>query len=400
MCFCNGKKALTGISLYWQDHTMIYLDHNATTPVAEEVLEAMLPYFTKRFGNAASAAHAFGWEARRAVESATEQVAGLIRCTGQEIVYTSGATESVNLALKGVFEIYRRKGNHIITAATEHKAVLDTCETLRKQGARITLLETDRNGLIDPEQLRSEISDQTILVAVMYANNETGVIQPMREIASIVHEHRSILFSDATQAFGKIPIDLLTDRIDLMAFSAHKIYGPKGIGGLYVRRRDPRVILAPQIDGGGHQRGLRSGTLNVPGIVGLGAAAALAGERMADDARNIGRLRDDFESAMKHLPGVRINGEGARRLYNTSNLVLAGVPSTDVIRHIKTELALSAGSACTSENQEPSHVLAAMGLGRDDSLSSVRVSLGRHTTGGEIDRAVSLLSGVIAERNA
>lgn len=376
----------------------VYLDYNATTPVDPSVLDQMLPYFTEKFGNAASNTHPAGWLAKDVVITANEQVCSLLNADPSEIIFTSGATESVNQAIKGVYRIYRRKGNHIITCKTEHNAVLDTCRRLEKEeGARITLLDTDSSGLIDLDQLKHHISDQTLLVCIMYVNNETGVIQPMAEIAEIVHASNSILLSDATQAVGKIPIDLAEDRIDLMAFSAHKFYGPKGVGGLYSRRRDPRVVLEPLIDGGGHQRGLRSGTLNVPGIVGLGTACELARSEMNNNSIRIGKLRDRLESALLELDGSRLNGSPENRLYNTSNICFSGCRSEDIIAGIKMKLAVSAGSACTSEKQEPSHVLQAMGLSPEDSFSSLRFSLGKFTTPNEIDAAIDIVSSRIKE---
>lgn len=372
---------------------MIYLDYNSTTPIDERVLEAMMPYLTDKFGNASSITHRWGWLAKDGVERAWEQVATALNCTAQEITFTSGATESVNLAMKGVFQIYKRKGNHIITCTTEHKAVMDTCKSLEKAGARITYLEVDSNGLIDLDALKKEISDNTILVSIMYVNNETGVIQPMDEIAEIVHAHKSILMSDATQAVGKIPIDLQEQRIDLLAFSAHKFYGPKGVGGLYTRRRDPRVILAPQIEGGGHQRGLRSGTLNVPGIVGLGEALQLSTQEFGD--ARIEQLRNELENAMLAMDSVMINGSRAPRLYNTSNICFQGIRAEDIIRAIKGSIAVSMGSACTAEDQQPSHVLQAMGLSDSDTFSSIRFSLGRFNTSEEISEVTRVLSNHI-----
>ncbi|MCP4122388.1 MAG: cysteine desulfurase [Bacteroidetes bacterium] len=377
---------------------MIYLDYNSTTPVANEVLQAMLPYFKDKFGNASSRTHQYGWMAKDGVETASDQICQLINCDPKEVVYTSGATESINLAMKGVFEIYKRKGNHIITAKTEHKAVLDCCDVLKKMGARITFLDVDQHGLIDTGQLKKEISDQTILVAIMYVNNETGIIQPIHEIANIVHGYQSIFMCDATQAFGKVPLDMETDRIDLMAFSAHKICGPKGVGGLYVRRKKPRVILAPQIVGGGHQRGLRSGTLNVPGIAGMGAAAELAENEMDQDALRIGVLRDQLETGLKHLTNVSFNGASGPRLYNTSNICFQGIRAEDIINTIKTTIAVSTGSACTSEDQTPSHVLSAMGLSETNAYSSVRFSLGKYTTEEDVKQAVRIISEGIKQK--
>lgn len=370
---------------------MIYLDYNATTPIDSEVLDAMLPFLKDKFGNASSITHQAGWLAKDGVETAIDQICSLLHCNPKEIVFTSGATESINMAIKGVFEIYKRKGNHIITCKTEHKAVLDVCASIEKKGGRVSYLNVDENGLIDIEELKKEISDQTILVTIMYVNNETGVIQPIDEIADIVHEHNSIFMSDATQAVGKLPIDLENDRIDLMAFSAHKFYGPKGVGGLYVRRKKPRVILSPLIEGGGHQRGLRSGTLNVPGIVGLGAACELANKEMQENEAKISRLRNLLELKFSLLPDIMINGSGTERLYNVSNICFKGVSSEQIINAIKSKIAISTGSACTSENQQPSHVLTAMGLSSSESHASLRFSLGKYTTDSEIDETAHLI---------
>ncbi|MEZ5006811.1 MAG: cysteine desulfurase family protein [Chitinophagales bacterium] len=370
---------------------MIYLDYNATTPIDSEVLDDMLPFLKDKFGNASSITHQAGWLAKDGVETAIEQICSLLHCDSKEIVFTSGATESINMAIKGVFEIYKRKGNHIITCKTEHKAVLDVCASIEKKGGRVSYLNVDKNGLVDLEQLKKEISDQTILVSIMYVNNETGVIQPIDEIAKIVHEHNSIFMSDATQAVGKLPIDLENDRIDLMAFSAHKFYGPKGVGGLYIRRKKPRVILSPLIEGGGHQRGLRSGTLNVPGIVGLGAACELANKEMQANEEKVRRLRNLLESKFSFLPDVMFNGSGTNRLYNVSNICFKGVSSEQIINAVKSKVALSTGSACTSENQQPSHVLTAMGLSPSESHASLRFSLGKYTTELEIDDTAHLI---------
>lgn len=378
---------------------MIYLDYNSTTPIDEMVLDAMLPYLRNKFGNAASITHHAGWQAKAGVELATEQIIALLNCDSKEMVYTSGATESINLAIKGVYEIYKRKGNHIITSKTEHKAVLDVCKRLEKQGARVTYLDVDADGLIDLEALKKSINDQTILVSIMYVNNETGVIQPMQKIAKIVHEANSILLSDATQAVGKVPIDLQNDRIDLLAFSAHKFYGPKGVGGLYVRRKKPRVILAPLIDGGGHQRGLRSGTLNVAGIVGLGAAAELAQKEMNDNHKALLILRNLLETEFKSISNIKINGSEVHRLYNVSNIRFESISAETIINTIKTKVAVSTGSACTAEDQNPSHVLTAMGIDKKSALSSIRFSLGKYTTEAEIRATVQLIGDKIRQIN-
>lgn len=376
--------------------TPIYLDYNATTPVDKRVLETMLPYFTEKFGNASSRTHAFGWVAEDAVKTAREQVAQLINCLAQEIIFTSGATEAINLAIKGVWENYQNKGKHIITVKTEHKAVLDTCKSLEKKGAEITYLSVDREGMIDLEELKKALRPQTILVAVMYANNETGVIQPIKAIADLVHANNSIFMCDATQAVGKINCDVEEEHIDLMCLSAHKFYGPKGVGALYVRRKDPRVTLYPQIDGGGHERGLRSGTLNVTGIVGLGKACEIAQQEMWDDSARISKLRTKLEQHLCDLENVFINGSTKYRMYNVTNITFQGIRSENLITKIPT-IVIAMGSACTSAIAEPSHVLKAMGLSDEDSYSSVRFSLGKYTTETEINDVIKMVSKVIVE---
>ncbi|MGN6248230.1 MAG: IscS subfamily cysteine desulfurase [Ginsengibacter sp.] len=363
----------------------IYLDNNATTPVDERVLESMLPYFTKYFGNAASQTHSFGWQAEEAVDIAREQVAQLINAEPNEIVFTSGATEADNLALKGVYETYNSKGNHIITVKTEHKAVLDSCHHLEKLGAEITYLDVGSEGLIDLKELEKAITSQTILISVMYANNETGVIQSIKEIGKIAKKNSILFFSDATQAVGKIPVNVINEDIDLMAFSAHKIYGPKGVGALYVRRKNPRVRLTAQIDGGGHERGLRSGTLNVPGIVGFGKACELCKVEMQKESVRITRLRDNLEAELKKIKGAQVNGSRMHRLPNTLNMSFKNADSTDLMRKFSKYIAVSSGSACTSATQSPSFVLKAMGLTDEAALSSLRFSLGRYTTEEEIE---------------
>jgi len=376
--------------------TAVYLDYNATTPVDKRVLETMLPYFTEKFGNASSRTHAFGWIAEDAVNTARKQVADLINCIEQELVFTSGATEAINLALKGVWENYKIKGNHIITVATEHKAVLDTCQALEKKGAKITYLPVNREGLIDLDELRKALTPQTILVCVMYANNETGVIQPIQRIAESVHANNSIFMVDATQAVGKINIDVMTEHIDLMCLSAHKFYGPKGVGALYVRRKDPRVSIFPMMDGGGHERGLRSGTLNVTGIVGLGKACEIAKLEMWDDAARISRLRTKLEQHLCDLEDVYINGSTKNRLFNTTNIAFLKIRSESLINKIPT-IAVSMGSACTSAIAQPSHVLKAMGLSDSESYSSIRFSLGKYTTMEEIDQVIESVTKVVKE---
>lgn len=374
--------------------TPIYLDYNATTPVDRRVLETMLPYFTEKFGNTASRTHSFGWIADDAVKTARKQVADLIHCLDQEIVFTSGATEAINLAIKGVWDNYQSKGKHIITVATEHKAVLDTCRSLEKKGAGITYLPVNREGLVDPDDLKKALKPETILVAVMYANNETGVIQPLREMAALAHANGSFFMSDATQAVGKINIDVQEEHIDLLCISAHKIYGPKGVGALYVRRKDPRVTLFPQIDGGGHERGLRSGTLNVTGIVGLGKACEIAQQEMWDDSVRISKLRTRLEQLLSDLPHVFINGSIRHRLFNTTNITFQGIRSESLITKIP-EIAVAMGSACTSAIAEPSHVLKAMGLNDEDSYASIRFSLGKYTTEEEIKRVIERISEAV-----
>ncbi|MES2138133.1 MAG: IscS subfamily cysteine desulfurase [Bacteroidota bacterium] len=376
--------------------TPIYLDHNATTPVDKRVLETMLPYFTEKFGNASSRTHAFGWVADDAVKTAREQVAQLINCLAQEIVFTSGATEAINLAIKGVWENYQSKGKHIITIKTEHKAVLDTCKSLERKGAEVTYLSVDREGLIDLEELKNALRPQTILVAVMYANNETGVIQPIKQIADLVHANNSIFMCDATQAVGKINCDVEDDHIDLMCLSAHKFYGPKGVGALYVRRKNPRVTLYPQIDGGGHERGLRSGTLNVTGIVGLGKACEIAQQEMWDDSIRISKLRTKLEQHLCDIEHVFINGSTKHRLFNVTNITFQGVRSETLINKIPT-IAVAMGSACTSAIAEPSHVLKAMGMSDEDSFSTVRFSLGKYTTEAEINEVIEVVSRMVME---
>lgn len=373
--------------------TPIYLDYNATTPVDQRVLDVMLPYFNQNFGNAASRTHAFGWIAEEAVKVARQQVANLLNCLDQEIVFTSGSTEGINLAIKGVWENYQSKGKHIITVKTEHKAVLDTCKALEKRGALVTYLNVDREGVIDLQELKEALTPETILVAVMYANNETGVIQPIKEIADLVHANQSFLFCDATQAVGKITIDVQEEHVDIMCVSAHKFYGPKGVGALYVRRKDPRVTLFPQIDGGGHERGLRSGTLNVPGIVGLGKACELAAQEMWDDAVRISKLRTRLEQLLCERPNTFINGSTKNRLYTTTNICFGGIRSETILKQIPS-IAVAMGSACTSAVAEPSHVLKAMGLSDEDSYSSIRFSLGKYTTEAEIKEVIETFKSV------
>lgn len=364
---------------------LIYLDYNATTPCDPRVVEAMLPWFTDNPGNAASRSHPAGWKAEEAVKIAREAVADLIDAVPEEIVFTSGATEAVNLALKGVFEAYISKGRHIVTLATEHKAVLDTCRHLEKMGAEVTYLPVQPDGLLDLEILKSAIRPDTILVAVMWANNETGVIQDMEAIGKICAEKETLLFSDATQAAGKIEIHSCQAGVHLMAFSAHKMYGPKGVGALYVSRRDPRVKIIAQIDGGGHERGMRSGTLNVPGIAGFGKAAQIAKMEMPQDAARLLALRNLLEdSILENVESVFVNGNRERRLAHVSNLAFKFVESESLMMSFNRNLAVASGSACTSASLEPSHVLLAMGLSDHLAHASIRFSLGKYTTEAEI----------------
>ena len=373
----------------------VYLDYNATTPCDERVVEAMLPFFTKQFGNAASRSHPYGWEAEEGVEYAREQLAKLVGAEPKEIIFTSGATEADNLALKGVFQMYPGKGNHIITVNTEHKAVLDTCRRLEAEGGEVTYLNVKPDGIIDLEELEASIRPTTILIAVMYANNETGTIQPVKEIGAIAKKHGVLFFTDATQAVGKIPVNVLDDEIDLMAFSAHKMYGPKGVGALYVRRKNPRVKITPQIDGGGHEKGLRSGTLNVPAIVGFGKAAELALNEMKTESKRLGALRDKFESEVLKLDGTAMNGSTVKRLPHVSNISFGYVDGNALMIGLNKNIAVSSGSACTSASPEPSHVLKALGLDDEPAHSSLRFSLGRNTTGEEIDYAIEQVSETV-----
>jgi cysteine desulfurase len=373
----------------------IYLDHNATTPMDPRVLEAMIPYFTENFGNAASRNHSFGWHAEEAVDYAREQVAQLIGADPKEIIFTSGATEGDNLAIKGVYEMYASKGNHIITCTTEHKAVLDTCKHLEKAGAEVTYLEVQPDGLIDLKELEAAMKPTTILVAIMYANNEIGVVQPVKEIAAIAKKHGALFFTDGVQAVGKIPVDVIADGIDIMAFTAHKMYGPKGVGALYVRRKNPRVKVTAQMDGGGHERGMRSGTLNVPGIVGFGKAAEIARTDMEADTARISKLRDKLENALKQIDESYVNGNPAHRLPHVSNISFKYVEGEGLMMGFNKDIALSSGSACTSASLEPSYVLKALGLGDDLAHSSLRFGLGRYTTEEQIDFTIKAVTDTV-----
>lgn len=365
----------------------VYLDNNATTPMDPRVLEAMLPYFNEKFGNAASRNHSFGWTAEEGVDYAREQCAKLIGANEKEIIFTSGATESDNLAIKGVYEMYAQKGNHIITLTTEHKAVLDTFHHLEKLGAEITFLKVQSDGLINLEELEAAMTPKTILVSVMYANNEIGVIQPIKAISDIAHKHGALFMTDAVQAVGKIPVNVDRDGIDLLAFTAHKIYGPKGVGALYVRRKNPRVKVTAQMDGGGHERGMRSGTLNVPGIVGMGAACEIAMHEMESEAKRLSAMRDRLESALTVIEESYINGNTAHRLPHITNISFKYVEGEGLMMGMK-DLAVSSGSACTSASLEPSYVLKSLGLSDDLAHSSIRFGLGRFTTDEEVDFAI------------
>ena len=366
----------------------IYLDNNATTPMDPRVLEAMMPYFTEIFGNAASRNHPFGWKAEEAVDYAREQVAALINADEKEIIFTSGATESNNLAIKGVFEMYAAKGNHIITVETEHKAVLDACKHIEKLGAQVTYLKTNEQGLITVKQVEDAIQPNTVLVSIMYANNEIGVIQPMKEIGALCHSKGILFHTDATQAVGKIPVDVIADNIDLLSFTGHKMYGPKGVGALYVRRKNPRVKVTAQMDGGGHERGMRSGTLNVPGIVGFGKACELCKNEMQADTERIIKMRDRLEKELLVLEESYINGSKEHRLPHVSNMSFKYVEGEGLIMGVK-NIAVSSGSACTSASLEPSYVLKALGLDDELAHSSLRFGLSRFTTDEEVDYAIN-----------
>ncbi|MBV8389533.1 MAG: IscS subfamily cysteine desulfurase, partial [Mucilaginibacter sp.] len=353
------------------------------------VLEAMVPYFTQKFGNAASRNHAFGWVAEEAVDYAREQVAKIIGATEKEIIFTSGATEADNLAIKGVFEMYQDKGSHIITAVTEHKAVLDTCKHIEKLGGKVTYLPVKEDGMIDLNELEAAMTKETILVSIMYGNNEIGVIQPIKEIAAIAHKYGALFMTDATQAVGKIPVDVNADGIDLLAFSAHKMYGPKGVGALYVRRKGPRVKVTAQMDGGGHERGMRSGTLNVPGIVGFGKACELCMQEMESEAKRLSTMRDRLQKSLLELEESYVNGNVDHRLPHVANISFKYVEGEGLMMAMK-DLAVSSGSACTSASLEPSYVLKSLGLSDDLAHSSIRFGLGRFTTDEEVDYAIEV----------
>lgn len=393
LTYLNLFNTLTNMNL------PIYLDNNATTPLDPRVLETMMPYLSHKFGNASSKSHIFGWTAEEAVNIARQQTAQLIGAEENEIIFTSGATESINLAIKGVFEAYQGKGNHIITAVTEHKAVLDTCRRLEKSGAEVTYLRVNSDGLIDLQQLEQALRDKTILTAIMYANNETGVIQPIKEIAEIVHQHGSLFFTDAAQAAGKIPVNIQKDGIDILAVSGHKMYGPKGVGALYVRRRNPRVRIAAQIDGGGHERGMRSGTLNVPGIAGLGRACELCRMEMEAESKRLSALRDKLENSLLEIERTMINGSRKFRLPHVMNMTFKKLSGERLMIKMK-DIALSSGSACTSGSPEPSYVLKSLGLSDEDAHASLRFGLGRFTTAEEIDYVIEQVKKTTAQAKA
>lgn len=380
---------------------LIYLDNNATTPCDPRVVDAMVPYFYDLHGNAASRNHPFGWRSEEAVDYAREQIANLIKVDAKEIIFTSGATEADNLALKGVYEMYSRKGNHIITLTTEHKAVLDSCKRIEKMGGEVTYLEVNPDGRVDLEKLEGAIKDNTIMISIMWANNETGVIQDMQAIGDICKRNGVLFMSDATQAVGKIPVFPKEVGVHLMAFTAHKMYGPKGVGALFVNRKNPRVKVTSQIDGGGHERGMRSGTLNVPGIVGFGKAAELAMKEMDDEAKRLSELRDYLQKSLEEgLEEVYINGNQEHRMPHVTNISFKHVEGEGLMMTFNQEIGVSSGSACTSASLEPSYVLIALGLGDDLAHSSIRFSLGRFTTKEEIDYAIAeMIKGVNHMRN-
>ena len=365
----------------------IYLDNNATTPMDPRVLDAMLPYFNEKFGNAASRNHSFGWNAEEAVDYAREQVGRLIGCTSKEIIFTSGATEANNLAIKGVYEMYGSQGNHMITVSTEHKATLDACKKVEKMGGEVTYLSPNEDGLINLSDLEAAITDKTILITVMYGNNEIGVVQDIKAISDIAKKNGILFHTDATQAVGKIPVDVIADGIDLMSFTAHKMYGPKGVGALYVRRKNPRVKVTSQMDGGGHERGMRSGTLNVPGIVGFGKACEIAQNEMAGEALRLGVMRDRLEKELLTMEEAYVNGNTLHRLPHVANISFKFVEGEGLMMGTK-DIAVSSGSACTSASLEPSYVLKSLGLDDELAHSSLRFGLGRFTTDEEIDFAI------------
>ncbi|MGB8681385.1 MAG: IscS subfamily cysteine desulfurase [Candidatus Binatus sp.] len=371
----------------------VYMDNHATTRVDSRVLDAMLPYFTEKFGNAASRNHSFGWEAEEAVVRSREQIAALIGAKSKEIIFTSGATESDNLAIKGVIEFYKDKGNHIISCVTEHKAVLDSCRALERAGkATVTYLPVDKYGMVDPDAVRRAITDKTVLITIMWANNEIGTIHPIAEIGNIAKEKGIVFHTDAVQAIGKVPVDLEKAGVDLASITAHKIYGPKGIGALYVRSKGPRVRISPQMDGGGHERGMRSGTLNVPGIVGLGAACEIAGKEMPEEAQKLIQLRSQLQAGLfERLDEIYVNGHPTERLPGNLNVSFAYVEGESLLMGIN-DIAVSSGSACTSATLEPSYVIRALGIDDELAHSSIRFGLGRFNTLEEVDYVADRVS--------
>ncbi|MCF2518495.1 cysteine desulfurase family protein [Dyadobacter sp. CY351] len=375
----------------------VYLDNNATTPMDPAVLEEMLPYFSEKFGNAASRTHSYGWEAEEAVDIARENIASLIGAHPQEIVFTSGATEAANLAIKGVWENNPDQKGHIITVVSEHKAVLDTCKHIERKGGSVTYLEIQPNGVVNLDDLEKAITAQTLLIAVMYANNETGVIQPIKAISTIAKAHGVIFFTDATQAVGKIPVDVQEDDIDLLAFSAHKLYGPKGVGALYVRKKNPTVTLTAQIEGGGHERNMRSGTLNVAGVVAFGKACEICAEKMASESLRLRSLRDHFEKQILALQHIDINAGTAPRLPHATNISFHDIDGEKMIFEAGSDIAFSRSSACTSATLEPSYVLKAMGLSNELIHNTFRFSFGRFSTEQQVDHAVAVISKIVKE---
>lgn len=374
----------------------LYLDHNATTAVDQRVLDVMLPLFTENYGNASSRTHRKGWEAAQAVDTARAQVAALLNCTAQEIIFTSGATEAINMAIRGVLSAWSSRGKHLITAATEHKAVLDTCRDLEQQGCELTVLPVNREGIVDAAALRAALRPDTVLVCIMHANNETGTVQQIRQLADITHAAGALFMSDTTQSAGKIPVDVQELGIDICCLSAHKMYGPKGAGALFLRRRDPRVTLHPVFTGGGHERGLRPGTLNVPGIAGLGQACQLAAAEWWDNASRISSLRTRFEQILTDLPDVFVNGSIRNRLPNTTHLTFNGIRADQLIARLP-HIGMATGSACSSALPEPSHVLTAMGLTPTESHASIRFSLGAHTPETETLQAAREIAAAVLE---
>ena len=375
----------------------VYLDYSATTPCDKRVIDVMLPYFNRFFGNAASRNHHYGWQAEAAIEKARNQVSQLINAESSEIIFTSGATEACNLALRGIFEMFATKGNHIITSRVEHKAVLDTCKALEKKGACVSYLNVSEHGIINLEELEKAITPHTILIAIMYANNETGVLMPIKEIGEIAKKHKILFFTDGTQAVGKIQVNVIEDAVDIMAFSSHKIYGPKGVGALYFRRKNPRVRLVPQITGGGQEKDFRSGTLNVSGIVGFGAACNLCKSEMPAESERIKRLRDQIEKQLLQMPDTQLNGDSDSRLPHLANISFKYINSSQLLASLGKTIALSAGSACTSGSNEPSFVLKAMGIENDMAKAALRFSLGRFTSAEEVDFAISEVQRIVSQ---